>query len=93
MIVGFDVGGTNARGVLIDPSTGQEVIRNRDSSAGSGPKLVQTLVDNAGLSPEQAECAVAGIEATGSTPAELLDDPAQLTTLLGQVIPECTTLE
>lgn len=45
MIVGFDVGGTNARGVLIDPATHEELVRNRASSAGDGATLVQTLVD------------------------------------------------
>lgn len=55
--------------------------------------LVQTLIDNAGLTPEQAECAVAGIEASGSTPTELLEAPDQLTALLGEVIPDCTGAE
>lgn len=51
--------------------------------------LVQTLVDNAGLTAEQAECAVAGIEASGATAAELLNDPERLSALLGEVIPGC----
>jgi len=48
MIVGFDVGGTNARGLLIDPGSGQVVDRERESSAGSGPVLLKTLTDMVG---------------------------------------------
>ena len=43
MIAGFDVGGTNARGLLVDPATHEVVGRTRASSAGDGPTLVATL--------------------------------------------------
>jgi len=44
MILGFDVGGTNARALLIDPSTGAISDRDRESSAGPGPVLLETLL-------------------------------------------------
>jgi len=44
MILGFDVGGTNARALLIDPESGAVVDRDRESSAGAGPVLLETLV-------------------------------------------------
>ncbi len=44
MIIGFDVGGTNARALLIDSKTGEIVDRDRESSAGSGPVLLATLL-------------------------------------------------
>ncbi len=44
MILGFDVGGTNARALLIDPASGEVVDRDRESSAGPGPVLLETLV-------------------------------------------------
>lgn len=44
MIVGFDVGGTNARGLLIEPVSGQIVDRGRAPSAGTGPDLLDRLV-------------------------------------------------
>ncbi|MDP6761113.1 MAG: ROK family protein [Acidimicrobiales bacterium] len=40
MIVGVDVGGTNARALLVDPATGGVLGRRRSSSAGDGPALV-----------------------------------------------------
>lgn len=43
MILGLDVGGTNARALLIDPATNDVIDRDRDSSAGAGPILVETL--------------------------------------------------
>ncbi|MEM8709216.1 MAG: hypothetical protein AAGE98_22345, partial [Actinomycetota bacterium] len=43
MILGFDVGGTNARALLIEPETGEIVDRDRESSAGAGPVLLETL--------------------------------------------------
>ena len=39
MILGFDVGGTNARALLIEPETGNIIHRDRESSAGTGPVL------------------------------------------------------
>ena len=44
MILGFDVGGTNARALLIEPETGNIIDRDRESSAGTGPVLLETLV-------------------------------------------------
>jgi glucokinase len=44
MIVGFDIGGTKALGLLIDPSTGSIVDRGRASSAGKGPVLLATIL-------------------------------------------------
>ena len=44
MILGFDVGGTNARALLVDPATGEILDRDRESSAGPGPVLLETLV-------------------------------------------------
>ncbi len=43
MIVGLDVGGTNARGMLIDPDSLSIVGQERASSAGDGAVLVETL--------------------------------------------------
>lgn len=43
MIAGFDVGGTNARGILMDPSGERVVNRVNRPSTDSGPELVQTL--------------------------------------------------
>jgi glucokinase len=45
MIIGLDVGGTNARGLLIDPTSRTVVERAKASSAGSGPVVVATLVE------------------------------------------------
>ncbi len=45
MIVGFDVGGTNARALLIDETTHQVVDRARASSAGAGPVVLSVLVE------------------------------------------------
>ncbi len=44
MILGFDVGGTNARALLINPDTGLVQDRDRESSAGTGAVLVATLL-------------------------------------------------
>lgn len=44
MIVGFDVGGTNARALLVDPASGEPVDRRRAPSPADGPALVRTLV-------------------------------------------------
>ena len=44
VLVGFDIGGTKALGLLIDPADGSIVDRGRESSAGEGPVLVDTLV-------------------------------------------------
>ncbi len=43
MIVGIDVGGTNARALLVDPATGGVLGRRRSSSAGDGPALVRCI--------------------------------------------------
>jgi glucokinase len=44
MLLGFDVGGTNARLLLIDPASGEVLERDRESSAGPGPVLLETLL-------------------------------------------------
>ena len=44
MILGFDLGGTNARALLIEAETGNIIDRDRESSAGTGPVLLETLV-------------------------------------------------
>jgi glucokinase len=44
MLVGFDIGGTKALALLMDPATGAIVDRGRESSAGTGPVLIETLV-------------------------------------------------
>ncbi len=43
MIVGIDIGGTNARALLIDPTSAQILDRRQVSSSGTGPQLVSTL--------------------------------------------------
>ena len=51
MIVGIDVGGTKALGLLVDPDDGRIVARTRKSSHGSGDELVARLTEIvAGLS-------------------------------------------
>lgn len=62
MIVGFDVGGTNARGLLIEPSTGEILDRDRVSSAGEGPILLTKLVT---MVKDLGERNGVGVEAVG----------------------------
>ena len=62
MIVGFDVGGTNARGLLIDERSLAIVDLVRASSAGPGPAVLQTLVDLVGVLAERND---ASVEAVG----------------------------
>ena len=51
MIVGIDVGGTKALGLLVDPDDGRIVARTKKSSHGSGDELVARLTEIvAGLS-------------------------------------------
>ena len=45
MIIGFDVGGTNARGILLDANSGTVLDRVSRSSDGKGPVLVAKLGD------------------------------------------------
>ena len=45
MIIGYDIGGTNARGLLFDPATGRAVAQARETSDGDGPAIIATLVD------------------------------------------------
>ena len=45
MLAGFDIGGTNVRALLVDPSTGQVLHSSRDSSAGGGPALVAKVLE------------------------------------------------
>ncbi|MBC8194872.1 MAG: ROK family protein [Acidimicrobiia bacterium] len=68
MIMGIDVGGTNARAVLIDPVDNQILDRRQASSAGTGPQLVSTLaalvehmVGGSGESVDAIGLAVAGL--------------------------------
>lgn len=68
MIVGFDVGGTNARGVLLDPESGTIIDRDRTSSDGQGPELVaklvqivETLAQRNDTQPEAVGLGVAGL--------------------------------
>lgn len=57
-----DIGGTNARFVLVDPSTGQEGARLDYSTAefGSGLDLVERAIDDFGVDPVAAVLALAG---------------------------------
>ncbi len=48
MIIGFDVGGTNARGILLDANSGAVLDRTSRSSAGAGPVLLAKLVEMVG---------------------------------------------
>lgn len=45
MIIGIDVGGTKALGLLVDPLSGQIVARSRKPSHGSGDELVSRLAE------------------------------------------------
>jgi glucokinase len=45
MIIGFDVGGTNARGILWDATSGAIIDRTSRSSDGAGPILLAKLVE------------------------------------------------
>lgn len=44
MLIGFDIGGTNARALVIEPDTGEVRDHDRASSAGEGAELVGTIV-------------------------------------------------
>lgn len=61
MILGFDVGGTNARALLIEPETGEIVDRDRESSAGTGPVLLETLLRMIDRMQRHNECEIAAI--------------------------------
>lgn len=66
MIVGFDVGGTNARGQLVDPTSRAIVARGRASSAGDGPDLVRTLTRLAeDLQHQSGEATAVGLGVAG----------------------------
>jgi glucokinase len=45
MIIGFDVGGTNARGILLDANSGKIIDRAFRPSDGAGPVLLAKLID------------------------------------------------
>jgi glucokinase len=62
MLAGFDVGGTKVLGLLIDPSTGSVIGRERASSAGDGPELVATI---AGLADDLGARSSTRIQAVG----------------------------
>ena len=61
MILGFDVGGTNARALLIDPATGEVRDRDRESSAGAGPILLETLLRMTERMIRHNECEIQAI--------------------------------
>ncbi|HJO99308.1 MAG TPA: ROK family protein [Acidimicrobiales bacterium] len=68
MIVGIDVGGTNARALLIDPADNRIVARDQISSGGTGTQLVAALLkmierlrSGSGVSVDAVGLAVAGL--------------------------------
>ncbi len=74
MIMGFDVGGTNARGLLVDPATGATVDDDRTSSDGTGPVLLEKLVtmtrdlvDRNGVELTGVGLAIAGLASSRGT--------------------------
>ena len=74
MIVGFDVGGTNARGLLVDPATGATLDNDRTSSQGAGPVLLEKLVtmtndlvDRNGVQLSGVGLAIAGLASRRGT--------------------------
>ena len=77
MIVGIDVGGTNARALLVDPSTGSVHGRGRASSGGDGPALVRSIVGlvddlRGGETVDAVGLGIAGLaDRTGHRPAQL----------------------
>lgn len=61
MIVGIDVGGTKALGLLVDPEDGRIVARTRKSSHGSGDELVTRLSAIVAELAEQSPVAVQSV--------------------------------
>ncbi len=61
MLLGFDVGGTNARALLIDAATGDVVDRDREPSRGSGEDLVATLAQMAERLVTRNSCSLSAV--------------------------------
>ncbi len=61
MIIGIDVGGTNARALLIDPDSSEVIGRSRRSSAGSGSALSATLTEMVGELTESNDTTVESV--------------------------------
>ena len=61
MIVGIDVGGTKALGLLVDPEDGRIAARTRKSSHGSGDALVARLTEIVAELSEQSPVPVEGV--------------------------------
>lgn len=62
MIVGIDVGGTKALGLLVDPDDGHIVARTKKSSHGSGDELVDRLTQ---IVAELSERSTAPVQSVG----------------------------
>ena len=45
MLIGIDIGGTKALGLLVDPANGAIIARSKKSSQGSGQELLRRLVE------------------------------------------------
>ena len=61
MIVGIDVGGTKALGLLVDPDDGRIAARTKKSSHGSGDELVARLTEIVAELSEQSPVPVEGV--------------------------------
>ncbi|HJP16194.1 MAG TPA: ROK family protein [Acidimicrobiales bacterium] len=61
MIIGFDIGGTNIRALLVDPNSGEIFSRTQGSSAGSENQLLETLVELVEFLKTQSSEEVTGI--------------------------------
>lgn len=61
MIVGIDVGGTKALGLLVDPEDGRIAARTKKSSHGSGDELVARLTEIVAELSEQSPVPVEGV--------------------------------
>ena len=61
MIVGIDVGGTKALGLLVDPEDGRIAARTKKSSHGSGDELVARLTEIVAELSEQSASPVEGV--------------------------------
>ena len=61
MIVGIDVGGTKALGLLVDPGDGRIAARTKKSSHGSGDELVARLTEIVAELSEQSPVPVEGV--------------------------------
>jgi len=61
VIIGIDVGGTKALGLLVDPDDGQILARTRKSSRGSGDELLGRLTEVVTELSEQSPTPVQGV--------------------------------